>query len=250
MAVGLELRGDARDELGEGGDGDDLITGGAGWDLIVGGLGADLLDGGLGLDAAVFTGKRADYKISVGKDGATVASLRVPDEVDSLSGIERVKFDDAMLGFDVDGVAGQAYRLYQAAFNRAPDMAGLGYWIGRMDGGASLKDVASAFTGSQEFAQMYGAKPSNAEFLGKIYQNILHRAPARPTSWRSSARTRRTWRRWRACSRMASRTRPSAELVPLRPRGHHVNPGKSSCCSTACRRRLCYPAVHEPCTAD
>lgn len=153
------------------------IEGGAGWDLLVGGLGSDLLDGGLGVDLALYGGKRADYRLAVGKDGATVTSVQAPNDVDVLIGIERLKFDDAMLAFDVEGVAGQAYRLYQAAFNRTPDMAGLGYWIGRMDGGASLADVASAFIGSQEFVQMYGAKPSNADFLGKIYQNILHRAP-------------------------------------------------------------------------
>lgn len=171
------LRGGAGNDTLIGNEAANRIEGGAGRDLIVGGLGSDLLDGGLGLDVAVYAGKRADYQLGVGVNGATVSSLRVPGEVDVLTGIERLKFDDAMLGFDVEGVAGQAYRLYQAAFNRTPDMAGLGYWIGRMDGGTSLADVAAAFIGSQEFAQMYGAKPSNADFLGKIYQNILHRAP-------------------------------------------------------------------------
>jgi hypothetical protein len=106
-----------------------------------------------------------------------VASLRVAGELDTLSGIERLRFDDAMVTLDVDGVAGQAYRLYQAAFNRTPDLAGLGYWIGRMEGGASLNDVASAFIASNEFVAMYGARPAHGDFLGKIYQNILHRAP-------------------------------------------------------------------------
>jgi hypothetical protein len=39
------------------------------------------------------------------------------------------------VALDVDGAAGQAYRLYQAAFDRAPDKNGLGYWInGWIDG--------------------------------------------------------------------------------------------------------------------
>lgn len=171
------LRGGAGKDTLIGNEAANHIEGGAGWDLLVGGLGSDLLDGGLGVDLAFYVGKRADYQLGVGKDGITVSSVRAPGEVDVLQNIERLQFDDAMLAFDVEGVAGQAYRLYQAAFNRTPDMAGLGYWIGRMDGGTSLVDVASAFIGSQEFVQMYGAKPSNADFLGKIYQNILHRAP-------------------------------------------------------------------------
>lgn len=171
------LRGGAGNDTLIGSEIANRIEGGAGNDVIAGGLGGDLLDGGPGLDLALYAGKRADYQLGAGKDGTTVRSLRAPDEVDVLTGIERLKFDDAMLALDVDGVAGQAYRLYQAAFNRTPDLAGLGYWIGRMDGGTSLTEVAAAFIGSQEFAQMYGAAPGNADFLGKIYQNILHRAP-------------------------------------------------------------------------
>lgn len=171
------LRGGAGNDSLTGNEIANRIEGGAGNDVITGGAGSDLLDGGLGLDVAVYAGNRADYRLAVGQDGSTVAALRVPHDVDVLNGIERLAFDDGMLGFDIDGVAGQAYRLYQAAFNRVPDMAGLGYWIGRMDGGASLNEVAAAFIGSQEFAQMYGEKPSHADFLSKIYQNILHRAP-------------------------------------------------------------------------
>ena len=33
------------------------------------------------------------------------------------------------LALDINGTAGQVYRLYQAAFDRKPDLVGLGYWI-------------------------------------------------------------------------------------------------------------------------
>jgi Ca2+-binding RTX toxin-like protein len=153
------------------------IEGGAGDDILEGGAGSDHLDGGAGLDVAVYAGKRADFQVRVGQDASSVASLRVAGELDTLAGIERLRFDDAMVTLDIDGVAGQAYRLYQAAFNRTPDLAGLGYWIGRMEAGASLDEVASAFIASGEFVSMYGAQPTHGDFLGKIYQNILHRAP-------------------------------------------------------------------------
>jgi Ca2+-binding RTX toxin-like protein len=171
------LRGGAGNDSLTGNELANRIEGGAGDDILSGGAGSDQLDGGAGLDVATYAGKRADFQVRIGQGGSSVASLRVAGELDTLSGIERLRFDDAMVTLDVDGVAGQAYRLYQAAFNRTPDLAGLGYWIGRMEGGASLNDVASAFIASNEFVAMYGARPAHGDFLGKIYQNILHRAP-------------------------------------------------------------------------
>jgi hypothetical protein len=67
--------------------------------------------------------------------------------------------------------------LYQAAFDRTPDAVGLGYWIDRMDHGASLDSVAAAFIGSAEWLSAYGAAPGNRDLLTKLYQNILGRAP-------------------------------------------------------------------------
>ncbi|HWJ95087.1 MAG TPA: DUF4214 domain-containing protein, partial [Telluria sp.] len=72
------------------------------------------------------------------------------------------------------GAAGQAFRLYQAAFNRAPDAFGLGFWISRLDLGVSLNTVAGGFSSSQEFADLYGAS-TTAEVVAKLYENILRR---------------------------------------------------------------------------
>ena len=153
------------------------IAGGAGDDVLTGGAGSDMLDGGQGADLAVYAGSFGDYKVSVGKDASAVSDLRQPLDVDILAGIERLKFDDVMVSLEIDGVAGQAYRLYGAAFDRTPDLAGLGYWIGRMEAGASLFEVAAAFIGSPEFIAMFGASPANRDFLVQVYQNILHRTP-------------------------------------------------------------------------
>ena len=81
------------------------------------------------------------------------------------------------LALDFDGHAGQAYRLYQAAFDRAPDDFGIGFWISRLDKGVNLTDIANAFVGSAEFKTLYGANPTNAEIVDKFYHNVLHRAP-------------------------------------------------------------------------
>ncbi|MFZ6723049.1 DUF4214 domain-containing protein [Undibacterium sp. Ji49W] len=68
--------------------------------------------------------------------------------------------------------------MYQAAFNRTPDKAGLGYWIGQLDKGAeSLSHAAAGFVNSAEFKQMYGTNISDNMFLTALYNNVLHRNP-------------------------------------------------------------------------
>src|SRR5437764_432758 len=91
--------------------------------------------------------------------------------------VERLQFSDQMVALDIDGDAGQAYGLYQAAFHRTPDKAGLGFWIEAMDQGHPLQEVANAFVTSQEFTNLYGANTTNAQFVTALYQNVLHRTP-------------------------------------------------------------------------
>jgi hypothetical protein len=72
---------------------------------------------------------------------------------------------------------GQAYRIYQAAFDRQPDAGGLGYWIAQMDGGMGVVEVAARFIDSGEFRQLYGNSPPTGQLVDAIYHNVLHRLP-------------------------------------------------------------------------
>jgi hypothetical protein len=99
------------------------------------------------------------------------------DGSDTLQGVERVQFADGALALDIDGIAAQAYRFYRAAFDRAPDQAGLGYWISMMDQGQTVRQVAYGFATSKEFADLYGSAPANSAVLDLLYKNVLHRAP-------------------------------------------------------------------------
>ncbi len=60
--------------------------------------------------------------------------------------------------------------------NRSPDKQGLTYWVHGMDNGLRLQSVASGFIGSAEFKGLYGANPSNTDFINLLYSNVLHRA--------------------------------------------------------------------------
>lgn len=128
-------------------------------------------------NVSTFTGKRSNYTVTKTATGVTVTDNVGSDGTVNLSNPSRLVFADAGIAYDLDGNAGKAYRIYQAAFNRTPDLGGLGYWIEQMDKGMSIDSVAAGFAGSAEFATLYGANPSNRDIVGKFYQNVLHRAP-------------------------------------------------------------------------
>jgi len=156
--------------------GDDTLEGTSADDTFIGGAGNDSIDGGDGIDRAQYSGFKADYSISRTDSGAILITDRVAgrDGTDTLVNIERLQFADGTTEFDASGHGGEAYRLYQAAFDRAPDTAGLGYWVGRLDDGASLRDVADAFLHSQEFEDKFGG-PDAHTYVTQLYQNVLHR---------------------------------------------------------------------------
>ncbi|MFZ6746051.1 S8 family serine peptidase [Undibacterium sp. JH2W] len=157
--------------------GNDTLLGGAGNDTLVGGKGNDSLDGGAGLDTALYGSARSNYVISKNGSNFTVTDSSTVNGTDSLSNIERLVFSDAAVALDINGVAAQAYRIYQAAFARKPDLAGLGYWIADMDKGSSLTTVAAGFFQSKEFQNLYGVNPGNDKLITLLYANVLHRAP-------------------------------------------------------------------------
>lgn len=155
---------------------DVLLTGDVGGTLNGGGSN-DLLVGGDGTDTAEFTDNRAAYSIT----NSTTHTRKVngSDGNDTLFDVERFKFADGTLAFDTGGgeTAGEVYRLYKAAFNRTPDSGGLKYWIGVMDGGTSLDDVAGGFVASAEFTSIYGVNQDNSTVVTRYYQNVLGRQP-------------------------------------------------------------------------
>jgi len=154
---------------------DDLLSGSSVADKFFGSAGNDKMNGGDAVDTVVFADKRSNYTITKNTSSYTVSSIA--EGTDTLTNIERLQFSDKTIALDINGTAGQAYRIYQAAFNRTPDNGGLKYWIGIMDSGVSLPTVSSAFIASAEFQQLYGTNPTNEVFVTKLYDNVLHRAP-------------------------------------------------------------------------
>ncbi len=159
-------------------NGDDILRGAAGNDRLVGMAGNDTLDGGSGLDTAEYMHNRATYTVTRTDTGVRVSTTDVEGR-DTLAGVERLRFADSALALDVgsDGIGGKAYRLYQAAFDRAPDAAGAGFWLNAMDNGWSLLDVAQQFINSEEYRAVVGTGLSHRELVTRYYTNTHDRAP-------------------------------------------------------------------------
>lgn len=155
----------------------DQIIGNDGNNRFTPGMGNDSIDGDLGFDAVMYSGARARHAISRIGDTIVVSDTTGAEGKDTLVNIERLHFQDHVVAFDTEGVAGQVYRLYQTAFNRKPDLGGLGVWIDYLEHGASLADAATGFTNSPEFKALYGVAPNHPELITRLYNNALHRNP-------------------------------------------------------------------------
>jgi Domain of unknown function (DUF4214) len=153
----------------------------------------DYFDGGSGIDTAVYRGKRGDYNIefsrdiwdSIQNDGSRLSGFVVTDKIqnrdgeDRLIDVERLKFSDISIALDIEKGenAGAVYRLYEAAFNRAPKPVGEGYWLKKMDSGETLTQIAAQFIQTDEFRSIYGENPTPVNYVYKLFNNILGRDP-------------------------------------------------------------------------
>ena len=148
-------------------------AGTSGNDMLSGTAANNAISGGAGVDTMVYGGAHANFIVQRSTNGFTASSSA--NGLDSLLGVERIKFADKFVAIDLDGNGGMAYRLYRAAFDRIPDLEGVGFWMTQMDRGVSLDAVADGFIKSNEFIALYGANPTNVAFVSKLYEHVLHR---------------------------------------------------------------------------
>jgi hypothetical protein len=162
------------DDVGAGGGGSDLLAGGAGNDSLLGGTGDDVLQGG--------RSDRGDWTFVINPDGALVGRHALaafqPGATENVA-VAELNQGAAGLGF-VGAKAGQLVELalvYDAAFARAPDLGGLEFYARDFTTAGS---VMTSFFGSSEWLAASNAGLSDAAFLEKMYQQVLHRAPDKP----------------------------------------------------------------------
>lgn len=154
------------------------VTGTAANDKLAPAAANGAIDGQGGIDTVTFTGARANYTVAKETWGFGVTDKVGSAGHDAVINVERLQFDDGAVALDINGSAGQAFRLYQAALDRPAEKAGLGFWIYQLDRGLTLDDMVQDIINTQpEFIQKYGSNPTDAQFVNLLYANVLHRAP-------------------------------------------------------------------------
>jgi Ca2+-binding RTX toxin-like protein len=202
-ANNLAIAAGARIENAIGGAGNDLLfgnaldnalSGGSGDDTLMGGAGADTIDGGAGIDTAAYDASRAvmsvrrsaEGVVSVAPAGGASAGI---DGIDTLSGVERIRFSDMSVNLLVGDnahtipapILQTLQELYLAFFNRIPEADGLNYWIDQVKAGLGLNAVADGFYRaalSYPVLTGYTDAMSGADFVSLIYRNVLGRSGA------------------------------------------------------------------------
>ncbi|HYE51350.1 MAG TPA: Calx-beta domain-containing protein [Azospirillaceae bacterium] len=96
LVANLAVAWGAQIENGVGSAGADRLTGNELPNVLTGGAGDDTIAGGGGVDTAVFAGSRADYEVTGSGTAVTVRALSGAG-TDTLTGVERLRFDDHTL---------------------------------------------------------------------------------------------------------------------------------------------------------
>lgn len=174
--IGVTFDGRGGNDIITGSAGNDRLYGGAGDDLISSGAGNDVIDGGIGFDRATYTGLFRAYAPSVSNGVLTVHGAAA-EGTDTLTGVEAITFKDGVFQTDPNAAFAQVLRAYDTVLGRAPDPAGLDFYVDRMeDSGMSLIGVANDLSGSREFQAATGGL-SNGAFVDYVYNHALLRAP-------------------------------------------------------------------------
>ena len=169
--------GGGEDIIGSAG-GDDLLDGGSGNDQLAGGIGNDRLAGGSGDD--VLQGGRSArgaWQFTLAKDGTLTAghetAMFAPGAVETLA-LAELDRGDAGLAFLSASRATltEMALLYQAAFDRAPDLGGLNFYL---EHGIDAAALARAIVTSDEWKGDGMHTVSDAVFVERLYQQALDR---------------------------------------------------------------------------
>jgi hypothetical protein len=154
------------------------LTGDAGANILTPGVGKNGIDGQAGVDTVVYDGARANFTVARDIFGYAVTDNVGKNGEDTLVNVERLHFaDNKWVALDIDGNAGQVYRMYQAAFDRTPDAGGFSYWLNAMDHGYSLNQISALVLADKEATALYMANPTDENFITQLYHHVLHREP-------------------------------------------------------------------------
>ena len=149
------------------GSGADVIIGNSSNNVITGGSGGDTIDGGAGIDQAVYTENFTD--VSLVKSG-NVWNITSGTDKDTLSNIERLKFNDKHIALDLDGNAGKTIKLLGLLLGKdqATNKTYLGIGLKLLDDGMTYEELMQV-----ALDVVLGANPSSSSVVDLLWTNIV-----------------------------------------------------------------------------
>ena len=163
--------------FGVGTDFDDVIIGTEGDDTFFGGGGNDILNGGAGIDTVFYNDRLAEYTISKAVNSITVSGS--DDGTDTLTKVERLKFDDINLAFDLNDNAGTTAKILGAVFGPESvankSYVGIGLFL--LDDGMTAEELASLAVSAAGISSYAGVVDTLWENLIGTYPTDAQAAP-------------------------------------------------------------------------
>ena len=150
-------------------------TGTNGKDLIVNLPSNQRVDGLSDIDTMMFTEKKSQYSV-VNTQGSLTVKNGVTVETDVLLNVERLKFQDTSIAFDIEGNAGIVAKVIGAVFGKAsvanPVFVGIGldFLDNKGYGYEQLLQLALDFR--------LGSRPSNKQVVDLLYSNVVGVLPS------------------------------------------------------------------------
>ncbi|MCP5244553.1 MAG: DUF4214 domain-containing protein [Burkholderiales bacterium] len=158
----------------QGNDYDNILDGGQGNDFLIGKGGNDQLIGGDGLDTSIYLDSMKNFFIDTA-DQTWLIENGETGEIDSLTGIERIKFIDKGIAYDLDGNAGQIVKTIGVLLGEAgiarKNIIGIG--LDLLDSGMSYSELMELALNIR-----LGTGYSNEAEVTLLYKNLLGRAPS------------------------------------------------------------------------
>jgi len=134
----------------------------------------EAFDGGAGLDTVVFSGLRSQYSLSAqGAGGFRVTdSVAARNGTDTVSGVERLRFSDSSLAFDLNGNAGKVAKILGAVFGQSAvsNKTYVGIGLGYLDSGMSYEALAA-------LAVSVTGKSSSTDVCNLLWTNVVKTTP-------------------------------------------------------------------------
>ncbi|MBC7603108.1 MAG: hypothetical protein H7255_10685, partial [Ramlibacter sp.] len=153
---------------------DDVLIGNSGNNMLTGGLGNDDIDGGEGRDTAAFAGARADYALSESFGARYLTANDGVSGFDVLNNIERLKFADVSVAYDVEGGnAGMAVKVLGILLPTfASNLSARGIVLSYLDAGGDVNTLVDI-----GLDLVLGANASSQQIVTLLYTNLAGFAP-------------------------------------------------------------------------